>query len=253
MWPWQPKKGEKGQVLIDTARIPAHIAIIMDGNGRWAKKRGLPRTMGHRAGVEAIRDIVKECSRLGVQVLTVYAFSTENWRRPKDEVNVLMSLLTEYLRNELNELHENQVVVRCLGAIDGLPREAQDEFQRAFNRTKDNTGLILNIAVNYGGRAELIEAIRRLSEEVVKQRIKIEDINEDAVNRCLYTAGLPDPDLIIRTSGEMRLSNLLLWQSAYAEIVVVEKLWPDFDIQTLREAIYTYQKRDRRFGGIKDK
>jgi len=250
MWPWRQKKRVGNEINME--RLPRHIAIIMDGNGRWAKRRGLPRSMGHRAGVEALRSVVKECSQLGIEVLTVYAFSTENWRRPRAEVSILMSLLTEYLRRELDELHANRVVVRALGGISDLPQEAQLELKRACQRTKNNTGLILNLALNYGGRAELVEAVRRLSNEVWQHKLKAEDIGEDTIGRFLYTAGLPDPDLLIRTSGEMRLSNFFLWQAAYTEIVVVEDLWPDFNAESLRQAIVVYQHRDRRFGGIKE-
>ncbi|MDR3288149.1 MAG: isoprenyl transferase [Peptococcaceae bacterium] len=252
MWPWQSKKIDEEETELNQDRIPAHVAIIMDGNGRWAKKRGLPRALGHRAGVEALRDIVQECSRLEIKVLTVFAFSTENWRRPKEEVNILMALLTEYLKGELKELHDNQVIVRMSGVMDELPLDAQSELKKAIAQTRDNQGLILNLALNYGGRAELIQAIRQVSAEVLKNNLKIEEINEDIVNSYLYTAGLPDPDLIIRTSGEHRLSNFLLWQSSYAEIVVVPEYWPEFGIETLHQAIRVYQQRDRRFGGIKD-
>ena len=185
-----------------------------------------------------------------VEVLTVYAFSTENWRRPKEEVGVLMSLLTEYLRKELEELHENDVVIRALGGIQELPSEAQQELQRAFERTKTNKGLILNLALNYGGRLEIVEAVRKLSTEVLNRKITPQDINEGLVSEALYTAGLPDPDLLIRTSGEMRLSNFLLWQLAYTEIVVIEDLWPDFNQSTLHKVIKIYQERDRRYGGL---
>jgi len=251
MWfkPWkQTKVVSKDQVAMD--RLPGHIAIIMDGNGRWAQKRALPRSMGHRAGVEALRKIVKTCSKLEIQVLTVYAFSTENWRRPKDEVGVLMLLLTEYLRKELQELHQNNVIIRTMGKIKDLPLEAQYELAYAMERTRENTGLILNLALNYGGRAEIIEAVKSLSKEVLSGRQRIEEIDEQRFSETLSTRGLPDPDLLIRTSGEMRLSNFLLWQLAYTEIVVVDVFWPDFDQKTLFEAIKSYQKRDRRFGGI---
>ena len=251
MWfkPWKQNKVEpKDQVAMD--RLPRHIAIIMDGNGRWAQKRGLPRSMGHRAGVEALRKIVKACSKLEIQVLTVYAFSTENWKRPKDEVGVLMTLLTEYLRKELLELHQNKVVIRAMGKISDLPLEAQHELAHSMESTRDNTGLILNLALNYGGRSEIIEAVRSLSKEVLSGKQRIEEIDEQRFSERLYTRGLPDPDLLIRTSGEMRLSNFLLWQLAYTEIVVVEELWPDFGQAALLEAIRSYQKRDRRFGGI---
>lgn len=246
---WKKNKVDsKDQVIMD--RLPCHIAIIMDGNGRWAKKRALPRSMGHRAGVEALRKVVKTCSQLGIEVLTVYAFSTENWRRPKEEVGVLMSLLTEYLRKELQELHQNNVVIRGLGRINDLPREAQHELEYAMESTRNNTGLILNIALNYGGRLDIIDAVRKLSKDVLSGKLQIEEIDEERFSQTLFTRGLPDPDLLIRTSGEMRLSNFLLWQLAYTEIVVVEEFWPDFGQRALLEAIKTYQKRDRRFGGI---
>ncbi|HWQ42826.1 MAG TPA: isoprenyl transferase [Desulfosporosinus sp.] len=251
MWfkPWKRNKVNiEDKVAMD--RLPRHIAIIMDGNGRWAQKRALPRSMGHRAGVEALRKVVKTCSGLGIEVLTVYAFSTENWRRPKDEVGVLMTLLTEYLRKELNELHQNNVVLRTMGGIADLPREAQHELEHAIESTRNNTGLILNLALNYGGRLEIIEAVKKLSNDVLSGKLKIEEIDEECFNNALYTSGLPDPDLLIRTSGEIRLSNFLLWQLAYTEIVVVKELWPDFGKEALLEAIKAYQKRDRRFGGI---
>jgi len=251
MWFKPSKKSDLeslDQVAMD--RLPHHIAIIMDGNGRWAQKRALPRSMGHRAGVETLRKIVKTCSKLKIQVLTVYAFSTENWSRPKDEVGVLMTLLVEYLRKELQELHKNNVIIRAMGKICDLPPEAQRELAHAMESTCDNTGLVLNLALNYGGRSEIIDAVKRLSKEVLSGKQHIEEIDEQRFSETLYTKGLPDPDLLIRTSGEMRLSNFLLWQLAYTEIVVVEQLWPDFSQKSLIEAIKVYQKRDRRFGGI---
>lgn len=252
MWLRRRSKSEALPADVDLESLPRHIAIIMDGNGRWAQRRGLPRAMGHRAGVEALRVIVETCSKLGIEVLTVYAFSTENWRRPKEEVGVLMSLLAEYLRRELEDLHKNKVVVQALGETKELPREAQVELQRAIERTKNNNGLILNLALNYGGRAELTEVVRKLSAEVKLGRLQVEEINEELINGFLSTSGLPDPDLLIRTSGEMRLSNFLLWQLAYTEIVVVDELWPDFDQKALLDALRVYQKRDRRFGGLKN-
>ncbi len=248
--PWKRGKVDARSQDIDLEWLPRHIAIIMDGNGRWANRRGLPRAMGHRAGVEALRSIVKECSHLGVKVLTVYAFSTENWRRPKEEVGVLMTLLSEYCRKELDELHKNNVVIHALGGIQELPKEAQGDLHRAVEKTKANKGLIFNLALNYGGRLEIVEAVRKLSTDVLNKKITPQDINEELVSEALYTAGLPDPDLLIRTSGEMRLSNFLLWQLAYTEIVVIEDLWPDFDQASLRRVIQIYQKRDRRFGGL---
>ncbi len=247
---WKKNKSQDLQDKIDKERLPRHIAIIMDGNGRWAKKRGLPRTVGHKAGVEAIREIVKACSNLGVEVLTVYAFSTENWRRPKEEVGVLMTLLTEYLRHELNELHENKVQIRMIGNMSQLPLEAQQELKNSMKRTQSNSGLILNLALNYGGRAEITYAVQKICEAAVQDKLKPKDITEEVIDRALFTSGLPDPDLLIRTSGEMRLSNFLLWQLAYTEIVVTDCLWPDFDSEELVKAIRAFQKRERRFGGL---
>ncbi len=244
----QNKVDSKDQISLE--RLPRHIAIIMDGNGRWAQKRALPRSMGHRAGVEALRKVVKTCSELGIKVLTVYAFSTENWSRPKDEVGVLMTLLTEYLRKELQELHQNNVVIRAIGGIADLPREAQRELDLSIKQTHNNSGLILNLALNYGGRSEIIDAVKKISNDVLTGKQKIEEIDEACFSDALFTSGLPDPDLMIRTSGEMRLSNFLLWQLAYTEIVVIQELWPDFGEKALIDAIKAYQKRDRRFGGI---
>ena len=251
MWfkPWKQTNNHLHD-QVDMDRLPRHIAIIMDGNGRWAKQRALPRSMGHRAGVEALRKIVRTCSEIGIGVLTVYAFSTENWSRPKDEVGVLMKLLTEYLRKELAELHENNVVIRAIGILSDLPPEAQRELELSTERTKNNTGLVLNLALNYGGRSEIINAVKKISQDVRDGKLDLEEIDETRVSAKLFTGGLPDPDLLIRTSGEMRLSNFLLWQLAYTEIMVVEEFWPDFGPKSLLEAIREYQKRDRRFGGI---
>lgn len=225
--------------------MPKHIAIIMDGNGRWAKKRGLPRTLGHKAGVEAIRGIVKECNKLGIKYLTLYAFSTENWVRPQDEVNALMNLLVEYLKNEFEELNSNNVVINHIGDISKLPKKCQDELISAYNKTKNNTGVVLNLALNYGGRNEIVSAVN----EMLKNNIK--SITEEEFNKYLYTANMPDPDIIIRPSGEQRLSNFMLWQCAYSEFWYADICWPDFKAKDLHKAIYDYQKRDRRFGGIK--
>jgi undecaprenyl diphosphate synthase len=236
---------------IDMDRIPKHIAIIMDGNGRWAKQQGMPRTMGHRAGVEALRNIVRFSSNLGVKYLTVYAFSTENWRRPQSEIGILMSLLKEYVRKELDELNANNVKIRILGDIYQLPKDVLESILFACQKTKDNTGLIFNLALNYGGRAELIMAIKKIINDVQNNYLETEEINENLFDSYLYTAGCPEPELLIRTSGEMRLSNFLLWQVAYSEIVVVKECWPDFNEKSLHDAIRTYQNRERRFGGIK--
>ncbi len=231
--------------------LPRHLAIIMDGNGRWARKRGLPRSLGHRAGVEALRTAVKTCSNLGLEVLTVYAFSTENWKRPRDEVNILMDLLIEYLQRETEELHRNNVRIRAIGGLSELPQAAQAELARAGKLTASNTGLVLNLALNYGGRVEIINATREIARLVKKGKCQPEDINEEMFAGFLYTAGLPDPDFLIRTSGEMRVSNYLLWQLAYSEIYVTDTLWPDFNKIQLLKALLVYQQRDRRYGGIK--
>lgn len=251
MWlkAWKQSKLDSVDQIVPE-RLPRHIAIIMDGNGRWAQRRALPRSMGHRAGVEALRKVVKTCSNLGIKVLTVYAFSTENWSRPKDEVGILMTLLTEYLRKELQELHENNVVIRAIGGLQDLPKEAQRELNNSIQRTQNNTGLILNIALNYGGRYEIINAVKKISADVLSGKQQIAGIDEECFSNALFTQGLPDPDLMIRTSGEMRLSNFLLWQLAYTEIVVINELWPDFGEKALLDAIIAFQKRDRRFGGI---
>jgi undecaprenyl diphosphate synthase len=247
------KKNESKNFLemIDKNKIPMHIAIIMDGNGRWAKQRNLPRTFGHKAGVETIREIVKASSELGVKYLTLYAFSTENWKRPSDEVNALMNLLVEYLRSEVQELHENNVVVNSIGDISKLPLVCQEELKNAYEKTKDNTGLVLNLALNYGGRDEIKNAVIRIAELIKENKIDIEDINEELISSNLYTANMPDPDLLIRPSGEYRLSNFLLWQVAYTEFWYSNIYWPDFNREHLYKAIYDYQNRDRRFGGIK--
>lgn len=236
---------------IDMDKIPKHIAIIMDGNGRWAKERNLPRTMGHRAGVETIRDIVKECDNLGVKYLTLYAFSTENWGRPSEEVSTLMKLLVEYLKNEFEELHSNNVVISSIGDISKLPQICQAELRNAYEKTKLNTGLILNLALNYGGRDEITTAFKRMYTDLKFNRLKEEDITEDTISSYLYTKGMPDPDIIIRPSGEQRISNFLLWQSAYSEFWISDIKWPDFKKEHLHKAILDFQKRDRRFGGVK--
>lgn len=239
------------KITLDMDNIPRHIAIIMDGNGRWAKKKNLPRTMGHKAGVEAIRNIVKECNKLGVKYLTLYAFSTENWKRPSEEVNTLMQLLVQYLRNEFDELNDNGVVINHIGDISKLPKLCQEELIKAYNNTKNNTGVVMNLALNYGGRDEILMAIKKLVEDVEKGNITKNNISQDIFETYLYTSNMPDPDLIIRPSGEMRISNFLLWQCAYSEFWYSDIYWPDFNIQHLHEAIKVYQQRDRRFGGIK--
>lgn len=236
---------------INLDKVPAHIAIIMDGNGRWAKSRFMPRTYGHKVGVETIRKVVKECSRLGVKYLTLYAFSTENWKRPKEEVSALMGLLVKYLRNELEELHKNNVKILTIGDISKLPQACIEELDHAKEKTKDNRGLVMSLALNYGGRNDLVNAVKNISQEVVDGKISVDDICDDLISSHLSTKESPDPDLVVRTSGEQRLSNFLLWELAYSEFYFADIHWPDFDEKELQKAIFAYQSRDRRFGGIK--
>lgn len=236
---------------IDPKRLPRHIAVIMDGNGRWAKKRFLPRAAGHRAGVESVRSTIEACSRLKIDALTLFAFSVENWKRPKDEVNTLWSLLLGYLRQELDSLTENGVRLKAIGRTAELPAEVQTELASAIARTAANTGLTLTVALNYGGRSEIVDAV---NQAIADARSKGDDfrVDESSFEKYLYTVGLPDPDLLIRTSGEVRVSNFLLWQIAYTEIWVTDKLWPDFREADLLEAILDFQGRERRFGGLSD-
>jgi undecaprenyl diphosphate synthase len=231
---------------INFEQLPAHIAIIMDGNGRWASRRHLPRVEGHRSGITAVRDVVETSARIGIDVLTLYAFSLENWKRPEAEVTTLMALLKRYLRLELGTLLKNNIRFRVIGRQQELSRDIQNELADAVDRTAKNTGLLFNIALNYGGRAEIVDAVRRL----VEAGVTSSEIDERRFGEFLYTAGQPDPDLLIRTSGEMRISNFLLWQIAYSEIWVTDTLWPDFRAQHLLQAILEYQKRDRRYGGL---
>ncbi len=232
-------------------KLPRHVAIIMDGNGRWAKQHMLKVAMGHRAGVEALRSIIRESSDLGIEALSLFAFSTENWRRSETEVAALMQLLLEYFSSEIDELDENNVRIRILGEKEGLPSPQREALYRAEERTKDNTGLNLCIAINYGGRQELVRAARILAEKVRAGEMAPEDIDEQALSDCLYTGGLPDVDLLIRTSGEMRLSGFLLYQCAYAEFEFPETLWPDFTLEDYHSALEVFALRDRRFGGRK--
>jgi undecaprenyl diphosphate synthase len=245
------KNKTKTEENLDLNNIPSHIAIIMDGNGRWAKQRNLPRPMGHRAGVETIREIVKYCSSIGVKYLTLYAFSTENWKRSTDEISTLMTLLAQYLKNEFNELNNNNVIINHIGDISKLPIQCKYELLSAYNKTKNNTGLTLNLALNYGGRSEIIHAVRQMYNDIKSGNIKEEEIDDKHFSNYLYTAGMPDPDLIIRPSGEQRLSNFLLWQCAYSEFWYSDIKWPDFKKSDLKRAIIDYQNRDRRFGGVK--
>jgi undecaprenyl diphosphate synthase len=231
---------------VNFERLPAHVAIIMDGNGRWAAQRHLPRVEGHRAGIDSVRDTVETAARLGIQVLTLYAFSVENWKRPAAEISTLMMLLKRYLRLELNTLLKNDIRFQVIGRTEDLAPDVRDELRRGIERTAGNAGMLFNIALNYGGRAEIVDAVRR----AIESGIGAADLDERMFGDLLYTAGQPDPDLLIRTSGEMRVSNFLLWQIAYAEIYVTETLWPDFRRRHLLEAVLAYQKRERRYGGI---
>ncbi len=238
------------QRLKDEGNLPQHIAIIMDGDRRWAVERNLPKTEGHRFGRESVRDIVRACGQLQIEALTLYTFSTENWSRPESEVEELMQWLHESLRDEVSELHENNVSLNAIGRTGALSPTVQLALEHALAQTRDNTGLKLNLALNYGGRSELVDAFRKLAAEIAAGRLSPEDIDEEQISDALYTADLPDPDLLIRTSGEMRLSNFLPWQMVYTEICFVGDVhWPDFRRQHLYEAIAAYQQRQRRFGG----
>lgn len=235
----------------DPERIPEHVAIIMDGNGRWAEARGLPRSKGHEAGIEGVRAAIRTCNDIGVRYLTIYAFSTENWKRPDDEVELLMELFAQTMAAEADGLNDENVCVRLIGDMAALPEETRSSFEEAIEKTKDNDGMTLIIAVNYGGRAEIAHAMGRIAEEVASGELDPEDIDEDAISSRLYTADFPDPDLLIRTSGEYRVSNFLLWQIAYSELYVTSTLWPDFDKYELLRAVLDFQSRNRRFGKVK--
>jgi undecaprenyl diphosphate synthase len=236
---------------IDFARLPQHIAIIMDGNGRWAKQREKPRIFGHRAGAESVRAILDTCTRLQIKAVTLYAFSTENWKRPEREVSGLMQMLKLYLKKELKTVHKNNIRFQAIGKIEGLSEDLQKQLASAMEFTSKNTGTILSVALNYGGRAEITEAARRAVESLIENGKSLERLSEADIERHLYTHGLPEVDLLIRTSGEYRISNFLLWQLAYSEIYVTPTLFPDFRRQDIFEAIIDFQKRERRFGGIK--
>lgn len=231
-------------------RLPRHVAVIMDGNGRWAKQRGLPRFMGHRRGVDALKDLLRCCRDWGIEALTAYAFSTENWGRPSEEVEFLMTLFERVLRQELREMMEENVRIRFVGNLEVLPRSLQSEIARAVEQTASNQGIQFTVATNYGGRQEILQACRAIAQRVQQGELNPEDIDEALFDRHLYTAGICDPDLLIRTSGEMRLSNFLLWQMAYGEIYVTDTLWPDFDREQFHQALSAYQRRERRFGKV---
>jgi undecaprenyl diphosphate synthase len=248
----KPANREEARLLdqLELERLPRHIAIIMDGNGRWARRRHLPRVAGHKAGVRAARSVIETCARLGIPALTLYAFSVENWRRPKSEIDFLMRLLREYLRKELPVIHKNNIRLSVIGRPAQLPQEVRDDIAEAMRVTAGNSGMRLVVALNYGGRTELVDAFNAILDHVRHNGIDTFRVDEQTIAQHLYTAGLPDPDLLIRTSGEMRVSNFLLWQIAYAEIYVTETLWPDFTRARLLEALLDFQKRERRYGGL---
>ncbi|MGQ9643389.1 MAG: isoprenyl transferase [Ignavibacterium sp.] len=240
------------QELKKSGEIPKHIAIIMDGNGRWAKKRGLPRVAGHKRGVDTVKDIVEACAEIGVKFLTLYTFSTENWKRPKDEVSTLMRLLLNSLKDRVDELCENDIRLTTIGDTDALPYEVQKQLKADIERTKNNKKMVLNLALSYSGRWEILEAVKKISRAVEKGDIKADEINEQLFSKFLTTKDLPDPDLVIRTSGEFRVSNFLLWQIAYSEFVITDIYWPDFNRHHLYESIRAFQKRERRFGKVSE-
>lgn len=248
----EPDSAE-GKLLaaIDSERVPEHIAVIMDGNGRWAKLRGKPRIFGHRAGADSVRAIIDTCARLGVKAVTLYAFSTENWKRPKTEIAGLMQMLKRFIRSELKEVHANNIRFKAIGDIYGLPQDVQDEISAAEQKTFDNNGMTMCVALNYGGRAEIVRAAILAYQDIERRNDVIDHLREEDIARNLYTWQLPEVDLLIRTSGEFRLSNFLLWQLAYSEIYVTPVLFPDFRRPQIFEAIVDYQKRDRRYGGVK--
>ncbi len=235
---------------LERDKLPNHVAVIMDGNGRWAKRQGLPRIMGHRRGVDVLKDLLRCCRDWGVQALTAYAFSTENWGRPLEEVEFLMTLFERVLRQELREMMRENVRIKFVGNLGALPRSLQAEIERSMLETQDNQGISFTVATNYGGRQEILRACRAIAAQVQQGTVQLEDIDESLFERHLYTAGICDPDLLIRTSGEMRLSNFLLWQMAYSEIYVTDTLWPDFDRHAFHQALTAYQQRERRFGKV---
>jgi undecaprenyl diphosphate synthase len=237
---------------LDPARLPRHVAVIMDGNGRWAQQRGLPRIEGHKRGVQSVRSTIEECCRLGIEQLTLFCLSTENWKRPQEEIDFLMALLREYLLLERAEIMEQNIRFTVIGRREGLPPHVLAEMDENIRVSSKNTGMVLCLAINYSGRTELVDAVRSLAERAKRGQLQPEDIDETVVSEALYTTGMPDPDLLVRTAGEMRVSNFLLWQISYAELWVTPKCWPDFDEATLREALREFALRERRFGGLKN-
>ena len=244
---------DKTSFGLEKSSLPRHIAVIMDGNGRWAQKRHLPRVMGHRAGMGTLKEIVRACSDEGIEVLTVYAFSTENWKRPVEEVHYLMDLLVEYMNKEIEELHQNQVQIRLSGNMDGLPEKCRRAVAEALEKTKNNTGLIFNLAMNYGGRAEITRAVQQIAQDVRQGNVSLDNIDEELIASHLYTAGLPEPDLLIRTAGDLRISNFLLWQLAYTEMAFIDVAWPEFTAEHLKQIVQSSATRDRRYGGLSGK
>lgn len=233
---------------IDNDKLPHHIAIIMDGNGRWAKQKSLSRIRGHMKGIDAVQEVVTACRELGIKILTLYAFSVENWKRPKEEVSALMTLLKEYLLKEVEEMLHNNIRLLAIGRLEDLPSDVQQTLRETMKKTEDRTGMILNLALSYGGRSEILQAVQRILGDCQKGKMAPEEINFQKFSDYLWTQGMPDPDLLIRTSGEFRISNFLLWQIAYTELYVTETLWPDFNREELLKAISDYQSRERRFG-----
>ncbi len=238
--------------LKNSGAIPAHIAIIMDGNGRWARKRGLPRVAGHKRGVDTVREITEACAEIGVKYLTLFTFSTENWSRPKDEVSTLMRLLLKSIKERCNELMDNDIRLTTIGNVGSLPKEVQKEIYDAMERTKNNKKMVLNLALSYSGRWEILEAVKGIASQAVEGKLNLDDINEKFISEHLTTKNFPDPDLLIRTSGEFRVSNFLLWQIAYTEFYITDVYWPEFKRKNLYEAIKSYQQRERRFGKVSE-
>ncbi len=238
---------------MDINDLPRHIAVIMDGNGRWAKKQGMIRTVGHRSAMDTVKMAINYCSDKGIDVLTLYAFSTENWKRPKEEVSVIMNLIIEYLLKETPEVKKKNAVFNFIGDLSKIPKKSLEAIEYAVLETKDNDGLLINIALNYGGRDEIIQAVRQIAKAVEEKSVSVDQISPELFSEHLYTKGMPDPDLIIRSGGEKRLSNFLTWQSVYSELYFTDKLWPDFDEQDFDDAIRYYQTKNRRFGGLSKK
>jgi undecaprenyl diphosphate synthase len=235
---------------LDPQNLPFHIAIIMDGNGRWAKKRLLNRIRGHEKGSESVRTIVRSCREIGIGILTLYAFSTENWQRPQTEISALMTLLKKFLISEQKEMLDNNIRLNTIGQVDRLPEDVQQELQKSMMLTRENTGLILNLALSYGGRDEIVKAVKEIAIEAIDGRVDPDSITPELISKHMYTGEMPDPDLLIRTSGEMRISNFLLWQLAYTEICITDTLWPDFGKDEFLQILKNYQQRDRRFGKV---